>query len=234
MTRLSKFITVLALVLTLGGHWALLQSAAWVSMFVSNAQHDSWQLALNKTFDGQHPCALCHAVAQGQQAEHQQPQGFTVEKFELFLAEPEVFAFLEPSVSPLPPPEAIGLGRAEQPPTPPPRAFLSACLKGRPAVASAEPQRRWQCDPAKRLGGSLALPVDDLSSTLLVAATQSTWGWLRKPHWLAFPLNALPVPAWPLSLPGRGGVGVSPITFSAIPRYTSLRRWGRMCFVKGV
>ena len=177
MTRLSKFIAVFALVLTLGGHWALLQSAAWVSMFVSNAQHDSWQLALNKTFDGQHPCPLCRAVAQGQQAEQEQPQGFTVEKFELFLAEPEVFVFLEPSAAPLPPPEAIDSVWAKAPPTPPPRAFLGACLISRPAVGRGS--CRASTMAAMRSGQTARLEPRPTAARAGVAAAVSRPGWHR-------------------------------------------------------
>ena len=154
MTRLSKIITVFALVLTLGGHWALLQSVAWVSMCVRFAQQDSWRVALNKTFDGQHPCALCRAVQQGQQAEQEQPQRSLVQEFDLFSSVPEEFVLLESSATPLLPPVAIDLGRAEQPPTPPPRTFLSRC---RPAIwgtAAEAALAGVSCELAVRAGGA--------------------------------------------------------------------------------
>jgi hypothetical protein len=70
--RLSKWFTVLALVMVIGGHWALLQSAAWLGMVVSFSQTDSVSVALEKTFDGQHPCPVCKLVKAGQASEKKQ------------------------------------------------------------------------------------------------------------------------------------------------------------------
>jgi len=67
--RWSKCLVVLALVVVTGGHWVLLQSAAWVGMTVSYAQSDSFEVALKKTFDGKHPCNLCKFVKHGKASE---------------------------------------------------------------------------------------------------------------------------------------------------------------------
>ena len=69
-SRLLKLPVVLALMVSIGLHWAFLQSVAWVGMVVSYSQTDSLSIALEKTFDGQHPCRLCHFVKDGQQQEH--------------------------------------------------------------------------------------------------------------------------------------------------------------------
>src|SRR6266576_3215000 len=68
-TRWSKWLVVLALVVVTGGHWALLQSVAWVGMTVRYAKCDSFEVALQKTFDGRHPCKLCKLVKQGKASE---------------------------------------------------------------------------------------------------------------------------------------------------------------------
>lgn len=52
-----------------GGHWLALNTVAWVGMFVENQRSGSLVEALEKTFDGQHPCSLCHAIEKGQQDE---------------------------------------------------------------------------------------------------------------------------------------------------------------------
>jgi hypothetical protein len=70
--RLSKWSVVVALVLVIGGHWAALQSAAWVGMAVSFARTDTLSVSLQKTFDGQHPCKLCKIVKAGKAAEKKQ------------------------------------------------------------------------------------------------------------------------------------------------------------------
>ena len=69
MARLFKLLVVLALVSSLGLHWTLLQSVAWVGMFVSYAQTGTIREALVKTFDGQHPCSLCKDIEQGKKSE---------------------------------------------------------------------------------------------------------------------------------------------------------------------
>ena len=55
----------------LGGHWFALQSVAWVTMVLDNSQEASLGEALEKTFDGKHPCPLCKAVAAGQEEEEE-------------------------------------------------------------------------------------------------------------------------------------------------------------------
>jgi hypothetical protein len=69
LKRLSKITLVLSLVCVVGGHWALLQSLAWVGMTINFSRTDSLDVAIEKTFDGQHPCNLCHFVAEGKKSE---------------------------------------------------------------------------------------------------------------------------------------------------------------------
>jgi hypothetical protein len=67
--RWSKWLVVLSLVLVTGGHWVLLQSAAWVGMTVSFAQEETVSVALEKTFSGENPCPVCKFVKAGKEAE---------------------------------------------------------------------------------------------------------------------------------------------------------------------
>lgn len=76
---------VLALVVVIGGHWALLQSAAWVGMAVNFSKQESLATALQKTFDGRHPCKLCKIVKAGQSSEQKRDLQKLGVKFE-FLA----------------------------------------------------------------------------------------------------------------------------------------------------
>jgi hypothetical protein len=57
------------LALTLGLHWTVLQSVAWVGMLVNYTVDSSFGEAVVKTFDGKHPCKLCVAVAEGRESE---------------------------------------------------------------------------------------------------------------------------------------------------------------------
>ncbi len=86
--RTCKVALVLALSLSLSGHWALLQTTAWVRMLVVYAQQDSLLTALTKTFDSRHPCALCLQIRQAQQEERQKGSPLPQEKPETM---PELF-----------------------------------------------------------------------------------------------------------------------------------------------
>jgi hypothetical protein len=66
---------VLVLCLALGLQWALLQGIAWTGMFISFAREGSVIEAVEKTFDGQHACALCKKVQEGTQDSSNHDQG---------------------------------------------------------------------------------------------------------------------------------------------------------------
>jgi hypothetical protein len=119
--RAAKIVVVFAVALSLGLHWALLQSVAWTGMLVTYAQQTSLRDALTKTFDGKNPCRLCKLVQAGQQAEHDKASLLPLVKIESMAC--AVAFVLAPPVSagvPLPPDFAASL-RAESPPSPPPR-----------------------------------------------------------------------------------------------------------------
>jgi hypothetical protein len=67
LARCGKVLVVAALVLTTGLHWAALQTVAWTTMFANNICCDSFSCAVCKTFDGEHPCCLCKAIAAAKQ-----------------------------------------------------------------------------------------------------------------------------------------------------------------------
>lgn len=121
--RAAKWLVVLALTLSLGAHWALLQSMAWVGMLVTYSQDATVGEALTKTFDGEHPCQLCHFVREGRKAESKHEQSLKLEAKKQFICE-SVLAILYPpaefSLAPLPRFQAVP--RADVPPLPPPRA----------------------------------------------------------------------------------------------------------------
>jgi len=120
-SRIGQWLVVVALVVATGGHWALLQSLAWVGMAVSFSQSEPLPVALKKTFDGAHPCNLCKFVAEGKKAEKHQPLLKLETKLDFFCVRgalavfpPElaVFSSDDSLFAPL---------RAEAPPGPPPR-----------------------------------------------------------------------------------------------------------------
>jgi hypothetical protein len=126
MSRLSQILIVAALVLSIGLHWAVLQSAAWVGMAVAySVEKGSLTDGLSDTFDGNHPCRLCKAVQQGQESKSEDNQAPTTKtkevKLTLALVTVPQFVF-----SPSAPHQWIMTSsdlktRREEPATPPPQ-----------------------------------------------------------------------------------------------------------------
>ena len=54
-SRLGIFFGALALLQILGGHWALLQTSAWVGMIVQYSQRSGLKAGITQTFDGETP-----------------------------------------------------------------------------------------------------------------------------------------------------------------------------------
>jgi hypothetical protein len=124
--RLAQRGIVLVVCLSLGMQWVLLQGIAWTGMLISFASEGAMIEAVEKTFDGQHACALCLKVKEGRDSDENQPQqaGQSLKKLDAVLvavvaliapaAEEMNFAVLrEQSVS-----------RNERPEMPPPRRGL--------------------------------------------------------------------------------------------------------------
>jgi hypothetical protein len=123
---IAKWMLIVALLTAVGGQWALLQSAAWASMFAKYVQHDSVSVALSKTFDGVHPCALCKVVDKATSDSKKQDSKApdSLKKMELFVEstflELTVFDGLErPEFGG----EAVLCTRSQGPPAPPPKGL---------------------------------------------------------------------------------------------------------------
>jgi hypothetical protein len=67
-------VTVPGLILSLSLHWALLQTLAWTGMILKYSRNASFPVAIAKTFDGRHPCALCKTIQQGRAEQKKQDQ----------------------------------------------------------------------------------------------------------------------------------------------------------------
>jgi hypothetical protein len=67
--RFAIALAFLAFFLLAGGHWAILQTGAWMGMIVAYSKDGDVPTAISKTFDGKHPCALCCVVHEGRKQE---------------------------------------------------------------------------------------------------------------------------------------------------------------------
>ena len=83
MKATGRTLLIVALCLSLGGQWMALQSVAWATMLVSNSRHAPLGVAVAQTFDGAHPCGLCHAVTEGQKSEKKSASLSVVVKLDL-------------------------------------------------------------------------------------------------------------------------------------------------------
>lgn len=80
--RFGHVLLMIALVCASGGHWAVLQSIAWSSMLAGNLRSGSLAVAVEHTFDGDHPCPLCRKISEGRKS-HKSPEFVTpLAKFE--------------------------------------------------------------------------------------------------------------------------------------------------------
>ncbi|MCB1279673.1 hypothetical protein [Prosthecobacter sp.] len=123
LPRIARLVVVGAICLSLGMHWALLQGIAWTGMLISFAREGAVMEAVQKTFDGQHGCPLCHKVKEGRDADPSQPQqtGQSVKKIDAVLVPiTRLIAPAAETVSFVMTHETL-VRRSKLPETPPPR-----------------------------------------------------------------------------------------------------------------
>lgn len=134
MSAVTRWIACIVLALSLGLHWAVLQSVAWTGMIVRYSQTDTLFSAIQKTFDGKHPCSLCRFINEARN----QRDNRSEDKLPTFpnkldpapLTDP-TWSCSAPEVAPLvlkSSPFPLPLTR--EPLTPPPRALQRAMSRG--------------------------------------------------------------------------------------------------------
>ena len=122
---IGRIVTIFALCLAIGLHWLALQSAAWTSMIVKYSKQQSLRVAIAQTFDGDHPCSLCHAVNNGKKSEKKSDPQAPTFKIDLICSTravrllPPYVPFDYATV------RFSSSDRRQPPPLPPPRSLLS-------------------------------------------------------------------------------------------------------------
>jgi hypothetical protein len=124
--QLAKFLLVCALMVAIGGHWLVLQSVAWTTMFAANlANHASVREAVRETFDGQHPCPLCQVVRAGKRSEQKSELPSPTLKQLEFVHDASRWVFGSPSqFTRLVAPVEFFVSHSFTPPVPPPRGVF--------------------------------------------------------------------------------------------------------------
>ena len=116
---------ILAVLAATGTHWTVLQSIAWTRMLAENIGSSSFTEAVQKTFDGKHPCCLCKAIAAGKKSEQKREFTTQMQKFE-FLPLKADFVFVAPTdFQLLPQANSFADSLTQKPPTPPPRGIFA-------------------------------------------------------------------------------------------------------------
>jgi hypothetical protein len=87
---------ILAVLSATGTHWLALQSVAWTAMLAENLHSTSWQQAVERTFDGKHPCCLCRQIAAAKQSEKKSDVQMEIKKLDYSYTNFE-FVFCPPS-----------------------------------------------------------------------------------------------------------------------------------------
>ena len=123
-SRLGLVLCMIAGFQLLGGHWALLQTAAWVGMVIDYSKTEGVEAGITKAFDGKHPCELCLSIAKSKEKEGKQTANLNLAKLYLVyqapqwaLTPPAAFGELEVSLYLL-------HGTTLKPSVPPPRQYL--------------------------------------------------------------------------------------------------------------
>jgi hypothetical protein len=123
--RVGRSIVAVTLCLSIGGHWIGLQSIAWANMVVQYSQQCSLRTAVERTFDGAHPCGLCKQINKARETEKKQNNRFAITKTDLICTVRGVVLlppFTRFDYSPL---ACSLIDGSFQPPSPPPRTALA-------------------------------------------------------------------------------------------------------------
>ena len=121
----GRIATISALCLSIGLHWIALQSLAWTTMVIDYSKSAPLCQAIAQTFDGAHPCSLCHVVNKGKNSEKKQDLQSSTPKIDMICA-PLASQFVRAFVSfEYEKRDSFSVELGHSPPVPPPRSLLS-------------------------------------------------------------------------------------------------------------
>jgi hypothetical protein len=124
LRRAGRIITIFALCCAIGLQWIALQSLAWTTMLIDYSKLAPLCQAIAQTFDGAHPCTLCHAVNAGKNSEKKSDLQSPTPKIDMICASPAA-SLLRPFIPfeyPMCDFHSSQIGQS--PPVPPPRLLL--------------------------------------------------------------------------------------------------------------
>jgi len=121
----ARVTTVVALCCAIGLHWVALQSFAWATMIIDYSKRGPLCQAIAQTFDGAHPCSLCHFVSKAKNSEKKQDLRSPLPKIDMICAPlanriERLFVPFEYTAR-----NFFSFEVGHSPPVPPPRSLLS-------------------------------------------------------------------------------------------------------------
>ena len=133
LRRFGLLLVALALFSIAGGPWAVLQTVAWAGMLHDYTQRTgSFAVAVEQTFDGQHPCEFCREIAAAKVKEHKErptpPGANDNAKVKAMVVDAAILPLEPPAMLLARTPAAVlsGPSRAERPLIPPPKRGIFA------------------------------------------------------------------------------------------------------------
>jgi hypothetical protein len=125
LRQVGRIVTIGALCCAIGLHWVALQSFAWTSMLIEYSKRAPLCEALVQTFDGAHPCSLCHVVATGKASEKKSDIQSPAPKIDIICVE-RVLQLISPFAAfQYTRCDFSACGTEHSPPVPPPRVTAS-------------------------------------------------------------------------------------------------------------
>jgi hypothetical protein len=119
--RFHNVIAACLLIVAIGGNLAILQCFGWMGMLVSYAQQDGFALAIEKTFDGKHPCKICKVVKKSGETEQSKELPKSAGKIDCILTEKTISNWTTTWIEIETQADESARLRFVLPPTPPPK-----------------------------------------------------------------------------------------------------------------
>ena len=121
----ARALTICALCCAIGLHWVALQSIAWATMIIDYSKRAPLCRAITQTFDGAHPCSLCHVVSKAKTSEKNRDFQSPTPKIDMICAPlanriVRIFVPFQYAAD-----HSFSFEFGHSPPVPPPRALLS-------------------------------------------------------------------------------------------------------------
>ena len=130
LVRVGKIFVIVALVVTTGGHWAVLQSVAWTTMLADNLSTHSLSESVARTFDGKYPCPICKAIAAGKKSEKKSEFTLQTQKLEFPPAKENPVLIAPSDFRLMPQMNFFAESLTQKPLTPPPRKSFRLIFVG--------------------------------------------------------------------------------------------------------